>query len=88
MSITILLTCVFGITPFFPGEERSARVLISRARFELIREEEGDDGKKRLCRERFGSRADLAWFERIASLEETAGSLAGHLITQEREDVL
>jgi hypothetical protein len=63
MSIPIVISCIFGITPGFPGEVRSAPMRISSAEYERIRYEEGNDRKIRLCRKKFGLRADLAWFE-------------------------
>ena len=86
----ILLTCVFGITPDFPGEEKSTRLRIGKMRYEMIRDEEGNTEKKRICRERFGHRADLAWFELESSLKtapELESGFLGGLVSEKREDV-
>ena len=77
MPVTLLLTCVFGITPQSTGEELSRIVSIPHPRFIVMRDEEGNTGKKRLCREIFHRPADLAWFEAVepqkTHLDETPG---------------
>jgi hypothetical protein len=68
----LLLTCVFGITPDFPGVEKKATIRIPYLRYEFLLEEEGNSAKRKLCREVFHERADLVWIEESGTLEQPA----------------
>jgi hypothetical protein len=70
MPITLIFTCVFGITPEFSGLEKQKLIRISSKYFEKIRDEEGDSKKLELCFKVWGERADLAWYELTKALKE------------------
>jgi hypothetical protein len=59
----ILLYCIFGVNPQTSGELKTAMMEISKEEYSIIRDEEGNAEKRRLCKAYFGEKADLAWFE-------------------------
>ena len=63
MSVTIILTCIYGITPAYPGSERKTSIRISSRQYTVIRDEEGNQNKLELCFKTWGEQAELAWYE-------------------------
>ena len=58
----IILFCAYHISPDSSGDVLSATLALPIEQYELIRDEEGNAGKKKVCRMRFGGKPDLAWY--------------------------
>ena len=59
--VSIILFCVYGISPQSAGEVRSNPMSIPERTYNHAKYTEGSHTERRLCRKVYGEEPDLAW---------------------------